>query len=67
MRVVVSDFISLDGVVQAPGGPDEDTDGGFGPGPSVAERNRLVAPRALTMLGTPGTRNAWSRNIEGGS
>jgi len=29
MRVVVSDFISLDGVVQAPGGPEEDTDGGF--------------------------------------
>ena len=25
MRVVVSEFISLGGVVQAPGGPDEDT------------------------------------------
>ena len=24
MRIVVSDFISLDGVVQAPGGPDND-------------------------------------------
>ena len=29
MRIVVSDFISLDGVVQAPGGPEEDTDDGF--------------------------------------
>jgi len=29
MRVVASEFISLDGVVQAPGGPDEDTSGGF--------------------------------------
>jgi dihydrofolate reductase len=29
MRVVVSDFISLDGVVQAPGGEQEDLDGGF--------------------------------------
>ncbi len=29
MRVVISEFISLDGVVQAPGGPEEDTDGGF--------------------------------------
>ncbi|OII66911.1 MULTISPECIES: dihydrofolate reductase family protein [unclassified Streptomyces] len=29
MRVVISEFISLDGVVQAPGGPGEDTDGGF--------------------------------------
>src|ERR1700710_164504 len=29
MRIILSDFISLDGVVQAPGGPDEDTEGGF--------------------------------------
>jgi dihydrofolate reductase len=29
MRIVISDFISLDGVVQAPGGKEEDTDGGF--------------------------------------
>lgn len=29
MRIVISEFISLDGVVQAPGGVDEDTDGGF--------------------------------------
>jgi dihydrofolate reductase len=29
MRIVLSDFISLDGVVQAPGGKDEDPDGGF--------------------------------------
>jgi len=29
MRIVIAEFMSLDGVVQAPGGPDEDTDGGF--------------------------------------
>ena len=29
MRIVISEFISLDGVVQAPGGPDEDPEGGF--------------------------------------
>ncbi len=29
MRIILSDFISLDGVVQAPGGSEEDTDGGF--------------------------------------
>jgi len=32
MRVVISEFMSLDGVCQAPGGPDEDTDGGFAHG-----------------------------------
>jgi dihydrofolate reductase len=32
MRVVVNEFMSLDGVVQAPGGPQEDTDGGFAHG-----------------------------------
>jgi dihydrofolate reductase len=29
MEVLVSEFMSLDGVVQAPGGKDEDTSGGF--------------------------------------
>ena len=29
MRIVLSQFMSLDGVVQAPGGKEEDTDGGF--------------------------------------
>jgi dihydrofolate reductase len=32
VRVVVFEFMSLDGVVQAPGGPDEDTEGGFAHG-----------------------------------
>jgi dihydrofolate reductase len=29
MRIVISEFMSLDGVVQAPGGAEEDTEGGF--------------------------------------
>jgi dihydrofolate reductase len=29
VQVVVSEFMSLDGIVQAPGGPEEDTTGGF--------------------------------------
>jgi dihydrofolate reductase len=32
MRIILSDFMSLDGVVQAPGGQGEDDDGGFAHG-----------------------------------
>ena len=32
MRIVVNEFMSLDGISQAPGGPEEDTDGGFSHG-----------------------------------
>src|SRR3954470_431395 len=32
MDIIVIDFMSLDGVVQAPGGPEEDTDNGFAHG-----------------------------------
>jgi dihydrofolate reductase len=32
MRIILSDFMSLDGVVQAPGGREEDTEGGFSNG-----------------------------------
>lgn len=32
MRIIIIDFMSLDGVVQAPGGQSEDTDGGFAHG-----------------------------------
>jgi dihydrofolate reductase len=28
-KIIVHEFVSLDGVIQAPGGADEDTDGGF--------------------------------------
>jgi len=31
-KIIVSEFVSLDGVMQAPGGAEEDTDGGFSHG-----------------------------------
>ena len=44
-KVVVLEHISLDGVIQAPGGPDEDTSDGFAHG-------GWIAPYADAMLGT---------------
>jgi dihydrofolate reductase len=44
-KVIVNEHISLDGVIQAPGGPDEDTSGGFACG-------GWVAPFSDTTLGT---------------
>ena len=47
MRIIISDFISLDGVVQAPGGAEEDTDGGFANGGGrcrSSTRRRWVPP-----------------------
>ncbi len=32
MQIILTDFMTLDGVVQAPGGREEDTDGGFAHG-----------------------------------
>src|SRR5512137_1756775 len=31
-RIIVAEFVTLDGVIQAPGGTQEDTDGGFSHG-----------------------------------
>jgi len=46
MRIVISEFMSLDGVVQAPGGAEEDTDGGFattsGTGVQICRYQRVV-------------------------
>jgi dihydrofolate reductase len=44
-KVIVLEHISLDGVIQAPGGPDEDTCGGFAYG-------GWIAPYSDALLGT---------------
>ena len=44
-KVMVLEHISLDGVIQAPGGPDEDTSGGFAYG-------GWIAPYSDPILGT---------------
>jgi len=44
-KIIVLEHISLDGVIQAPGGPDEDTSGGFAYG-------GWIAPFSDAILGT---------------
>jgi len=44
-KIIVLEHISLDGVIQAPGGPDEDTSGGF-------KYGGWVAPYSDEILGT---------------
>ena len=44
-KIIVLEHISLDGVIQAPGGPDEDTSGGFTHG-------GWIAPYSDALLGT---------------
>ncbi|MGE5376550.1 MAG: dihydrofolate reductase family protein [Bacteroidota bacterium] len=44
-KLIVLEHVSLDGVIQAPGGPDEDTSGGFAYG-------GWIAPYSNSILGT---------------
>jgi len=46
-KVIVLEFMSLDGVIQAGGGPDEDTSGGFAYGGWVAPYDDDVAETAM--------------------
>ncbi len=46
-RLIVLEHLSLDGVIQAPGGPDEDTSGGFAYGGWIAPYSDEVLGSAL--------------------
>jgi dihydrofolate reductase len=46
-KVIVLEHISLDGVIQAPGGPDEDTSGGFAYGGWIAPYSDAILGKAL--------------------
>ena len=46
-KVIVLEHISLDGVIQAPGGPDEDTSGGFAYGGWIAPYSDEILGMAL--------------------
>src|SRR3712207_3655435 len=54
MRIVISSFITLDGVMQAPGGPEEDTDGGFAHGGwTVPFWDDRIGERMGEIMGKP--------------
>jgi dihydrofolate reductase len=46
-KVIVLEHISLDGVIQAPGGQDEDTSGGFGHGGWISPYSDAILGKAL--------------------
>jgi dihydrofolate reductase len=52
-RVIALEFVSLDGVIQSPGGPEEDTSGGFAYGgwiaPNDDEVSETVIRRQMNM------------------
>jgi dihydrofolate reductase len=53
-KVIVLEHISLDGVIQAPGGPDEDTSGGFAYGGWIAPYSDPILGTALrTQMNLP--------------
>ena len=46
-KVIAIEFVSLDGVIQAPGGPEEDTSGGFAYGGWIASHSDEVLSAAI--------------------
>src|SRR6266540_3191631 len=59
MRIILSDFISLDGVVQSPGGKEEDADGEFQHGGWSMPFFDSEAMGALRASGGDGGLQVW--------
>jgi acyl-coenzyme A thioesterase PaaI-like protein len=62
MKTLITEFISLDAVVQAPGGANEDTDGGFAHGGwSMKYFDPVVMYGTYTTAGGGAQRRARAR------
>jgi len=48
-KVNVLEFVSLDGVIQAPGGPEEDTGGGFAYGGWTSDLEDMAGTTRLEL------------------
>jgi len=46
-KTIVAEFVSLDGVIKAPGGPEEDTSGGFAYGGWIGPHSDAVSATAI--------------------
>lgn len=55
-KLNVLEFVSLDGVIQAPGGPEEDTSGGFAYGGWKSPHFNAVSGTAMTIEEVSGRR-----------
>ena len=64
-KVIVLEFVSLDGVIQAPGGPEKDTSGGFEYGGWINPHSDAVSSAAITkQMNMPFDLLIWRKTFD---
>lgn len=62
-KIIVLSMISLDGVIQAPGGDKEDSSGGFNYGGWTAPYGDKIFSKSLQEELRPAGLSSWEKNI----